>query len=119
MPTSTVQLALVDELVRLSEIEWRPDVEGIQVRELTVDGRRWALVQYAPGAKRQEWCEDGHLGVVLSGEIEYEFEDGGNPLASRQGDAFTLSTGRGHRGYNTGPTEAVLLVIDDPAQPPE
>lgn len=114
-PASALRIALVDELIHLSAIEWRPDVEGINVRELEVDGRRWALVQYAPGSRRPEWCEDGHLGVVLSGEIEYEFEDGGRPLAARQGDAFTLSTGRGHRGRNRGAVETVLLVIDDPA----
>jgi len=115
LPVSTLQIALVDEPVRLSEIDWSADVEGIQVRELIVDERRWALVHYAPGSLRHEWCEDGHLGVVLSGQIEYEFEDGGDPLTGRQGDAFTLSTGRGHRGHNRGATETILLVIDDPA----
>ena len=115
MPASTVQIALVDELVRLSEVDWQPDAEGINVRELTVDGRRWALVRYGPATQRQEWCEDGHLGVVVSGEIEYEFEDGGTPLSGRPGDAFTLSTGRGHRGRNTGTGATILLVIDDPA----
>lgn len=115
-PVGVVSISLVDAPVALSRIDWRRDVEGIRVREITVDGRRWALVEYAPGAHRDEWCEDGHLGVVLSGRIEYEFEDGDGVLSAEQGDAFTLSTGRGHRGRNTAQTEAILLVIDDPAR---
>lgn len=114
MPDSgSVGIALGDGLVALSEVDWRADVDGIRVRERVVAGRRWALVEYAPGASRDEWCQDGHLGVVLSGQIEYEFEDGGTSLRARSGDAFTLSTGRGHRGKNTSDTVTALFVIDD------
>jgi hypothetical protein len=31
-----------------------------------------------------------------------------------EGDAFTLATGRGHRGRNTGASSARLFLIDDP-----
>jgi quercetin dioxygenase-like cupin family protein len=118
-PVSAVRIALVDETVALSDVEWRADVDGIEVRELVIDERRWALVRYAPGARREEWCADGHLGVVLSGQIEYEFEDGGSPVVAQQGDALTLSTGRGHRGRNGGETVTTLLVIDDPVTSPD
>lgn len=113
-PEALLQVSLVDGVVALSALDWRADVDGIRVRELVIEERRWALVEYAPGAHRDEWCRDGHLGVVCCGQIEYEFEDGGSPVAGSQGDAFTLSTGRGHRGRNPGETVTVLLVIDDP-----
>ncbi len=111
---SLVQIALADGRVALSKVDWCADVTGIRFRELQIDARRWALVEYAPGAHRDEWCQGGHLGVVLSGQIEYEFEDAGTPVSAAQGDAFTLSTGRGHRGRNTGDTATTLFVIDDP-----
>ena len=34
-----------------------------------MSGRRWALVAYEPGVKREEWCRDGHWGYVLEGEL--------------------------------------------------
>jgi quercetin dioxygenase-like cupin family protein len=103
--------------VRFADISWSDDVPGIRVRETLIDGRRWAIVEYAPGARREEWCVDGHGGFVLSGAIEYEFSDGGPSLSLGEGDAFALSTGRQHRGANrsSGPTR--LFVIDDPAEP--
>ena len=115
LPSTRLLVALADRAVALSAVDWRSDVDGIRVRELEIDGRRWALVEYGPGARRDEWCEDGHLGVVLYGQIEYKFEDGLHPLSATSGDAFTLSTGRGHRGRNTGDTVTTLFVIDDPA----
>jgi hypothetical protein len=107
-----------DERVRFAEISWADDVPGIRVREAVIEGRRWAIVEYARGAHREEWCLDGHAGFVLSGAIEYEFSDGGPPLSLNEGEAFALSTGRAHRGANrsNGPTQ--LFVIDDPAEPP-
>ena len=48
-------------------------------------------------------------GFVISGAIEYEFEDGGTPLTVGEGDAFALSTGRAHRGTNRS-EEATRLV---------
>jgi uncharacterized cupin superfamily protein len=108
--------AAQDALAPLSQIDWADDVPGIRAREAHIGGRRWAIVEYAAGAARAQWCRDGHAGYVLSGRIEYEFEDGGAPLAIGEGDGFTLATGRGHRGTNraAGPTR--LFLIDDPEQ---
>lgn len=97
----------------LSEIEWEDDVPGIRARERQVDGRRWALVEYAGGARRNEWCLDGHVGFVLDGAVEYEFEDGGDPLKLSTGEAFCLSTGRAHRGRNLADGPTRLFLIDD------
>jgi quercetin dioxygenase-like cupin family protein len=99
--------------VPFGEIDWADDVPGIQVREHGVDGRRWAMVEYGAGARREEWCLDGHVGLVLAGSIEYEFDDGGEPLKIGEGEAFCLSTGRGHRGRNLADGTTRLFLIDD------
>ncbi len=102
-------------VIALERTPWADDVPGIRAREIDVDGRRWAIVEYAPGARRDEYCLDGHAGFVLEGEIEYEFSDGDPPMVVSQGDAFTLATGRGHRGRNTRDSSSRLFLIDDPA----
>jgi hypothetical protein len=103
--------------VPFNDIEWTEDAPGIRAREATVDGARWAIVEYEEGVSRDEWCEEGHRGYVLQGEIEYEFDDSQQPLRITEGQAFLLlpaSTGRGaHRGRNlaSGPTR--LFLVDD------
>jgi len=104
-----------DVAVALSELDWADDVPGIRARETRIGGRRWAIVEYAAGARRHDWCRDGHAGLVLSGSVEYEFEDGGRALLVRSGDAFALSTGRAHRGANRADGPTRLFLIDDPA----
>jgi quercetin dioxygenase-like cupin family protein len=101
--------------VRFTDMEWEDDVPGIRDRPTSVDNARWALVEYAEGASREEWCEEGHRGFVLEGEIEYEFNDGHPPLRIDAGNAFLLPGGQAHRGRNlaSGPTR--MFLIDDEA----
>jgi len=103
-----------DQVVPFPSVDWQDDVPGIRARETIIDGRRWAIVAYAPAARREEFCRDGHWGLVLEGAVEYEFDDGGERLEARAGEAFFLSTGRGHRGRNLASGETRLFLIDDP-----
>jgi hypothetical protein len=103
--------------VPFGEIEWIDDAPGCQARETQVEGTRWAVVEYGEGASREEWCEEGHRGYVISGSIEYEFDDGHEPLRASEGEAFRLPPARlgggAHRGHNvaSGPTR--LFLIDE------
>ncbi len=90
------------------------EAPGIASRALVVNGVRWAIVEYEPGVLREEWCEEGHSGYVLEGEVEYEFEQRQRaPLAAVAGEGFTLPEGRGHRG-RAGARGARLFIIDRP-----
>ena len=89
------------------------EAPGISSRATTVDGARWAIVDYESGAARNEWCEDGHRGYVVRGAVEYEFIDGRAPLRVSADQAFRLPPGPAHRGRNVGDGPARLFLIDD------
>jgi len=97
-------------------IGWADDVPGIRTKEAQVEGARWALVEYEAGARREEWCEEGHRGFVIKGGIQYEFDDGREPLRAFEDEALFLPPApldRGvHRGHNlaSGPTHLFLIV---------
>jgi hypothetical protein len=91
--------------VRFGEMEWTDDAPGIRAGGAD------------EGARREEWCEEGHRGYVVEGEIEYEFDDGREPLRASEGEAFLLppaTPGSGaHRGRNLAPGPTRLFLIDD------
>lgn len=103
--------------VPLNEAEWSEAEAGVREREAEVEGARWAVVEYEPGAGRAEWCEDGHRGYVVVGRIEYEFDDSRQPLVASEGEAFRLppaGLGDGaHRGRNPASETTRLFLIDD------
>jgi hypothetical protein len=92
-----------------SPVEHDPDVRDV---EHMVDGVRWAMVEYAPGAGRQEWCDSPHAGYLVSGELEYEFDDGSPPMRIAAAQAFRLPVSPAHRGRNPGSAPARLFIID-------
>jgi quercetin dioxygenase-like cupin family protein len=95
-------------------IGWENDQSDIRSRAVRALEQRWAIVEYEPGATREEWCTDGHRGYVLAGQIEYEFDDGSERLALEQGQGFFLAARTGHRGRNPGHTTTRLFLVDDP-----
>ena len=99
--------------VPFEELPWAEDAPGIRAREVDVGGARWATVEYEAGAAREGWCEEGHRGFVLTGEIEYEFDDGSEPLRASEGEAFFLPPaplgGGAHRGRNPSQRLSRLL----------
>jgi hypothetical protein len=98
--------------IDLGAAPWAPEAPGIDSRTGELEGVRWALVRYAAGAERDEWCTDGHRGYVLSGGISYELADGSR-LDVGNGAGFWLPPGLGHRGVN-GTVETRLFLIDVP-----
>jgi quercetin dioxygenase-like cupin family protein len=99
-------------IVELAEESWVEAAPGIFERAGTMNGVRWAVVRYAPGAERDEWCTDGHRGFVVAGHISYELADGSR-LAVPTGAGFWLPPGGGHRGVN-GDAETTLFLVDVP-----
>ncbi len=100
------------DVIPFDERVWEQEADGVRALVCQVDGARWAIVEYAPGAGRPEFCEVGHEGFVISGEIEYEFSSGGTIVAS-SGQGFVLPADDPHRGFNRGTEPARLLVIDE------
>jgi quercetin dioxygenase-like cupin family protein len=98
----------------LDGLEWSEEAPGVIARRTEAAGASWAIVEYAPGAGRPEFCDVAHVGYVLAGEITYAFSDGRPELLARAGEGFTLPPGAPHRGTNHGTEPARLLVLDEP-----
>lgn len=98
--------------IDFSTIEPTVHDQGVKDRETDVDGTRWALVEYAPGHGRADWCETPHSGFLVSGSLTYDFEDGRAPITLTPGDGFALPTHPRHRGRNDGTEPARLFIID-------
>jgi quercetin dioxygenase-like cupin family protein len=98
--------------IQLSAAEPIAHDQGVLDREADVGGTRWALVEYAPGSGREEWCDTPHAGYVVDGALTYSFDDDRDPLVVGPGEAFILPEKPRHRGRNDGAEPARLFLID-------
>jgi hypothetical protein len=85
---------------------------GVVDQELMAKGVRWAIVEYASGSQRSRWCATPHTGYVVTGSIQYDFEDGREPLLAESGTAFLLPSAPRHKGRNQGGGPARIFLID-------
>lgn len=73
-------------------------------------GIRMRVVDYAPGFLLDHWCDIGHFGYVLSGEVMIELR--GKPSQHlKAGEAFLVSTDgdASHRVYTESGVRMLLL----------
>ncbi len=109
------ELVSASAVARLEQEAWRDDAPGIRAREcFDMDGKRFAIVEYGPGAARDDWCVVGHYGFVVSGRIRYRFEDGSPALEAGAGEGFFLSTAPAHPGGNAADEGPTTLFLIDP-----
>ena len=71
--------------VDFPSVAWTDEGPGIRARAAQAAGSRWAIVEYGPGAARDEWCTDGHRGY-------------GAECAVSKSESYLRRADRDHRG---------------------
>lgn len=79
--------------------------------QMDAGGVRMRIVEYEPGYLADHWCDIGHFGYVLSGNVTLELKDKPSQLL-KEGEAFLVSSygDAAHRVYTKW--GARLLILD-------
>jgi hypothetical protein len=73
---------------------WETPLPGLRCKTQRLDGRQLRLVEYARDMP-PHWCERGHVGFVLNGQLELRFDD--QTLVYNSGDGVCIPPGAKHR----------------------
>jgi len=103
----------VERKIDFAALEWMEwaDVGTGRAKTALIPGTRVRLVQFSPGFRQTTWCERDHVGYVLEGEMQTEFE-GGRTIAFRAGDGIVIPAGCKHRSANVGEGPVTLFVVE-------
>jgi hypothetical protein len=80
--------------VEFDQIPWCETAVGVREKSVIHDGQKLRLVEYDHRLPLH-WCEKGHIGMVLQGELEIRF-----PLSQHRykaGDGVFIPSGPGHK----------------------
>ena len=91
---------------------WQATAPGARQKKVERVGKRLRLVEFATEFVEPDWCLKGHVGYLLAGELELEFED--RTERYRPGDAFVIRPGGAdrHKARALGSTARLFLVED-------
>jgi quercetin dioxygenase-like cupin family protein len=99
---------MIERKVDFEAIPWENPVRGARAKVMGHGGRRLRLVEYTP-AMEPHWCEKGHIGYVLKGRFEIQFDD--ETLVYETGDGVFIPSGRQHRHMGKALTDVVRCVF--------
>ena len=99
------------ERLALPRMDWTAGTDPKERRKASAT-HPVSLLSFASGFADPSWCERGHAGLVLSGELVLEFDTGIEVF--RAGEAFVIDPSTRHRASNPADREVVLFIVSSP-----
>lgn len=99
---------MTDYKVDFREISWEMPIEGMRCKIKKQKNRQLRLVEYSKEME-PHWCEKGHIGYVLEGEFEIQFEEESHLY--KKGDGIFIPTGKEHRHMGMVRSDKVKVIF--------
>jgi hypothetical protein len=98
--------------VLFDSIEWQEAMPGARFKVFSDGKKQMRLLEFTSEFVEPHWCEKGHIGFVLSGEMEIDFD--GIIVNYIQGSGIFIPTGTltKHKARSITPSVQLFLVED-------
>ncbi|HEY3254998.1 MAG TPA: hypothetical protein VGJ91_13655 [Polyangiaceae bacterium] len=101
-----------DHRLAFSGLEWTAIAPGARHKMFERDGKRARLLEFSREFVEVEWCRKGHVGVVLKGVLELEFD--GRIERFEPGDGLFIAAGETGKHKARAISERVsLFLVED------
>ncbi|MDH4216561.1 MAG: cupin domain-containing protein [Gallionella sp.] len=95
--------------VNFDELPWESPMPGAQFKSFARDGKKLRIAEFTREFVEPHWCEKGHAGIVLSGELEIDFN--GKVVRYLEGAAILIPAGAEHVHKGRAITPVVRLFL--------
>ncbi|MBI5252115.1 MAG: cupin domain-containing protein [Desulfomonile tiedjei] len=92
---------------------WDSPAPGVRVKIHKLEARQLRLVEFSSEFVEHDWCRRGHIGYVLEGQLQIEFQ--GRQVTFGPGDGLFIPAGDDHRHKAKVLTGAVRLILVEDA----
>jgi len=93
-------------------LDWESLLPGVRYKRYNSDNNQIRLVEYDKSFIEQVWCIIGHIGYVIEGEIEIDFN--GEDINYKSGDALFILPGEAHKHkLKVVSDKAILFIVED------
>lgn len=94
--------------VAFESLPWDSPIAGLRQKVHQIGTRQLRLVEYSKNLP-PHWCEKGHIGYLLEGEMEIRFEQ--EVQRYRPGDGIVIPDGPEHKHSGTVLTDTATVVF--------
>ena len=99
--------------IDFNSMEWQSPVNGVRFKAYEQGGRKLRLVEFAKDFIEPDWCTQGHVGYILEGQMEIDFD--GNKEVFGPGDGVFIPAGEEHKHIGRVLTDKVKAILVEDA----
>jgi quercetin dioxygenase-like cupin family protein len=96
--------------VEFASIPWTQGRPGVRFKTYRQGNKQLRLVEFATSEGDPCWCEDGHIGYVLSGGLSIEFHGATHEFGEGDGLFIPPGPSDAHRSVRIVPGTRLLMV---------
>ncbi len=95
--------------IDFQSIEWETPTAGVRFKAYEQSGRKLRLAEFTSEFIEPDWCIKGHIGYVLEGRMEINFD--GNVITFGPGNGIFIPAGIKHKHIAKVLTDKVTVVL--------
>ena len=95
--------------IDFESMEWESPAEGVRFKAYEQGSKKLRLVEFFKEFVEPNWCTKGHIGYILEGQMEIDFD--GKIEVFGPGDGVFIPAGQQHKHKGRVLTEKVKAVL--------
>jgi len=95
--------------IDFESIGWESPADGVRCKVYEQGGRKLRLVEFSKDFVEPDWCTRGHIGYILAGQMEIDFN--GNKEIFGPGDGVFIPAGPQHKHKGRVLTEKLKAIL--------
>ena len=95
--------------IDFSSVEWEESSPFLRFKAFEQGNKKVRVIEIKKGFDDPEWCETGHIGYVLEGELDIDFS--GEIIKYTPGDILFIAAGQEEKHIPIPVSEKVLLLL--------
>jgi quercetin dioxygenase-like cupin family protein len=88
---------------------WESPAVGVRFKAYEQGGKKLRLVEFSRDFVEPDWCTKGHIGYILEGQIEIDFN--GKAVLFGKGDGVFIPAGEQHKHKAKVLTDTVKIIL--------
>ncbi len=95
--------------IDFESMDWESPADGARFKAYEQDGKKLRLVEFSKEFIEPDWCRGGHIGYILEGQIEIDFN--GEVIVFGPGDGLFIPAGEKHKHKARVLTDKVKAIL--------
>lgn len=95
--------------IDFESMPWESPAVGAKVKAYERNGRKLRLVEFTREFAEPVWCTKGHIGYILEGQLEINFD--GKIVVFGPGNGLFILPGEKHKHIGRALTDLVKIIL--------